>query len=229
MIGLRAMALISAAFVLTSQAAVAQQLSRYRGYVLGSSVASVIKLSGAGKADAKTRHVRPATIQELEWFAPYTSVDGVAADPVHDVVFSFYNDQLYQVVVTYDRGRMEGLTSDDVIESVGSIYGVPLLRHAPAAHTDTTSYGRPDATAIARWEDTASLLTLTKGTYSPQFKLVLTSKTLDPLARVAISEALRLDRQEAPQRELDQRKQDVADAHVASQKARVVNRPAFRP
>jgi hypothetical protein len=229
MTGLRANALIFIALVLSAQPAVAQQLSRYREYVLGSSVASVIKLSGAQEADAKTRHVRPATIRELEWFAPYASVDGVAADPVHNTVFSFYNDQLYQIVVTYDRGRMEGLTADDVIESVGSIYGVPLLRHAPTVHTDTTAYGRPDATAIARWEDVASLLTLMKGTHSPQFKLVLTSKTLDPLARVAIIEALRLDRQEAPQRELDQRKRDVADAHVASQKARVVNKPAFRP
>ena len=229
MTALRVTSLIFAAFVFNALPADAQQLSRYRGYELGSSVASVIKHSGAREAQTQTRHVRPATIQDLEWFAPYSSVDGVAVDPVHDVVFSFYNDQLYQIVVTYDRGRMEGLTNDDVIESVGSIYGVPLLRHAPVAHIDTADYRRPETTAVAKWEDAASLLTLTKSTYSPQFQLVLTSKTLDALARAAISEAARLDTEEAPQRELDQQKRDVEDAHAASRKARTVNKPAFRP
>jgi hypothetical protein len=31
---------------------------------------------------------------------------------VRVVLFSFYDDQLYQIVVTYDRERMEGLTND---------------------------------------------------------------------------------------------------------------------
>jgi hypothetical protein len=229
MTSLRAPAIVAAFVFLNIQPALAQPLAGYRGYVLGGSLASVLKLSGARQADTKTHHVRPATIQELEWFTPYTGVDRAPADPVHDVVFSFYNDQLYQVVVTYDRGRMEGLTNDDVIASVGSVYGVPLLRHAPAVPKDATTYDRPETLAIARWEDAASLLTLTRSTYSPQFQLVLTSKTLDALARAAIVEARRLDTLEAPQREMDQRKQEVVDAHVASQKARTVNKPAFRP
>jgi len=48
-------------------------------------------------------------------------------------------------------------------------------------------------------------------------------------ARAAITEAVRLDTQEAPQRELDSRKKEVADARVASEKARVINKAAFRP
>ena len=49
---------------------------------------------------------------------------------MHDVQFSFYDDQLYQVVVSYDRERMEGLTDADVVESLSATYGVPLLAGA---------------------------------------------------------------------------------------------------
>jgi len=86
-----------------------------------------------------------------------------------------------------------------------------------------------DTTVVAQWEDAASLVTLTRSTYPSGYQLVLISKTLDVRARAAIKEALRLDTQEAPQRELDQRKKAVADADLASQKARVLNKAAFRP
>lgn len=41
--------------------------------------------------------------------------------------------------------------------------------------------------------------------------------------------ALRLDTKEAPQRELNQRNKDVADAAVSREKARVANKAAVRP
>jgi hypothetical protein len=150
---------------------------------------------------------------------------------VRDVRFSFYDDQLYRVLVTYDRDRMEGLTNDDVIASLSATYGVPLLRNQRAAHGALPADLHAGATTVvAQWEDATSLLTLTRETtFSPQLQLVLVSKTLNPRARAAIKEALRLDTQEAPQRELDQHKKEVADASVAGQKARVLNKPAFRP
>jgi hypothetical protein len=57
--------------VLSGQVTSAQDMSRYRVYVLESSLDSVVAASGARAADAKTLHVRPATIQDLEWRAPY--------------------------------------------------------------------------------------------------------------------------------------------------------------
>jgi hypothetical protein len=59
--------------------------------------------------------------------------------------------------------------------------------------------------------------------------LMLISKALNARARAAIKQALRLETQEAPQRERDQRKKESADALAAGQKARVVNKAAFRP
>jgi hypothetical protein len=82
---------------------------------------------------------------------------------------------------------------------------------------------------VARWEDAESLMILTRGIYSAPFQLLVISKTLNTRARAAIKQALRLEMQEAPQRERDQRKKEVADAREASQKARVVNKAAFRP
>jgi hypothetical protein len=58
---------------------------------------------------------------------------------------------------------------------------------------------------------------------------VLISKTLHPRARAAIKEALRLDTQEAPQRDRDRRAKEAADAHATNEKARAANKAAFKP
>jgi hypothetical protein len=226
---MRIAAMASLGVVLGVQPLFGQASFSYREYALGSSVASVVKITGARATDTKTAHERPARIEELEWRAPYVLSGAALADPVRDVMFSFYDDQLFQVVVTYDRDRMEGLTNDDLIESISATYGVPLLAHRRTPRAALPSDVPTDATVVARWEDAASLLTLTRGTYSPQYQLVLISKTLNSRANTAIKEALRLDDVEAPQRDLDRRKKDVADARAASTKARVVNKAAFKP
>lgn len=220
---------VLAVVTLGAQTPVAQDLSRYRGFVLGSNVATVVTESGVRASDIKTAYVRPAKIQELEWPAWYARADNGLADPVRTVLFSFVDDQLYQIVVTYDRDRTEGLTNEDVIESVSAAYGVPPLLQGrtaagvvPAAMTTRTP-------VVARWEDAESLLILTRDTYPPEFQLILVSKALKARALSAIKEAVGLDKQEAPQREIDQRNKTVADARVASQKARVTNKAAFKP
>lgn len=229
MIDMRVAAIASLGLVLGAQPVSGQAPFSYREHALGSSVASVVKISGARASDIKTPHERPAMIQELAWRAPYVLSGAELADPVRDVVFSFYNDQLFQIVVTYDRDRMEGLTNDDIVESLSATYGVPLLVHRRTPRTPLPADVPAAATIVARWEDAASQLTLTRGTYSPQYQLVLISKTLNARADAAIKEAHRLDTVEAPQRELDQRKKDVADARAATAKARLANKAAFKP
>ena len=205
----------------------AQSLSRYRVYALEGSVASIVKTSGAREADLKTLHERPARIQEIEWRAPYRAAGTMAADPIRNVLFSFYDDQLYRLVVTYERDRMEGLTDADVIESISAAYeALPMLvRSSAAPPLDLPA----ETTVVARWDDGASVLTLVRQGYSREFQLVLISKQLAARARIAAKAAARLDTQEAPQRELTQRRKDVADARAAQEKARAVNKAAFRP
>ena len=86
-----------------------------------------------------------------------------------------------------------------------------------------------DAVVLAQWDSPGSSLTLVRSAYSAEFDLVLISKALSTRAQNAIREAGRLDALEAPRRELEQRKQEVADANAARDKARTTNKAAFRP
>jgi hypothetical protein len=223
----RMLAIVSLGIVLTAPPAVAQTLSRYRAYALESSLASIAKTSGARDADLRTLHVRPSRIQELEWRAPYVKPGRAPADPVRSVVFSFYDDQLYRVVVTYDRDRTEGLTDRDVLDSISATYdALPTqARESDSARVDLPANSR----VVARWDDGSAVLALVRSSYSREFKLVLISKRLSALASSATAEALRLDVKEAPQREQDQRTKAVADVRDTQEKARSVNKAAFKP
>jgi hypothetical protein len=212
----------------SGQATFAQDVSRYRGYVLESTLASVIVASGARATEAKTLHERPAKIQELEWRAPYAGVGNELADPVRDIGFTFVDDALYQIVIGYDRNRTVGLTNHDIITTLTSTYGAPVGRSATtAAVRPAAAY--PDTIVLAQWDTAAASLTLVRGAYTAEFQLILVSKALSTRARNAIREAHRLDAVEAPRRESDQRKKDAAEASATREKARATNKAAFRP
>ena len=214
--------------ILGGQLAFAQDMSRYRAYVLESSLDSVVAASGARAVDVKTLHERPATIQELEWRAPYVDSRNMPADPVREIAFAFYNDALYQVIVNYDRDRTEGLTNSDIVAALSTAYGAPVL---PSARNRTSPpvAGSPDSIVVARWENAGSLLTLIRGSYTPEFQLILVSKSLSARARTAVREAVRLDAIEAPRREAEQRKKEAGDASAARDKRATANKAAFRP
>jgi hypothetical protein len=217
--------LFIAVLVFTSQPGAAQDLSRYRVYVLESSLDAVVAASGVRAPELKTLHERPAKIQEFEWRAPYANSGSDLADPVRGAVFSFYDDALYQVVVNYDRSRTDGLTNTEIIESVTALYGEPVLKavrtRPPSALSDTI--------VLAQWDSPVSSLTLLRAPHSAEFQLLLLSKALSTRAMTAIREAGRLDALEAPRRELEERKKEVADAAGARDKIRSTNKAAFRP
>jgi hypothetical protein len=203
-------------------------LSRYRAYELESSVDTVVTTTGARASEVSTLHQRPANIQELQWRLPYASPGDAAADPVRAVAFTFVNDALYQVLVTYDRERTAGLTNDDIVQSVSASYGAPMVK-STTVRTELPSAVLDDAIVLAQWSDATTSLTLLRKMYAPDFQLLLISKALSARARGAIREAIRLDALEAPQREIEKRKQDVADARATRDKARTTNKAAFRP
>ena len=218
---------LAATLLLSGQMAYAQDVSRYRVYVLESTVDSVIAASGARSADVRSLHARPARIQELQWRAPHGSRDTLA-DPVRDIAFSFYDDALYRVVVNYERDRTEGLTSKEILDTLSRTYGVPV---SESAQTRTSAPAEVflNHVVLARWENGDSLATLIRGTYSPEYQLILVSKSLSARASTAIKEAIRLDGIEAPIRESEQRKKEATDASAARDKARAANKEAFRP
>jgi hypothetical protein len=202
--------------------------SRYRNYALESSLASVVTASGARAAAVKTLHERPASIQELQWHAPYVDARTTNADPVKEILFSFFNAALYQVIVTYDRDRTEGLTDGEIIESMTGAYGVPALSSSRIRTTPPAGV-YPDSVVLARWENAEAVVTLVRGAITPEFQLILMSKVLSTRARSATHEAIRLDVIDTPRRESEQRKKDAGVASAARDKARIANKAAFRP
>ena len=224
----RAHGFIVAVSLLSGQTVFAQDLSRYRDYVLESSVETVAAASGLRATEAKTLHERPAKIQQLQWRTPYVNPETTTADPVREVDFAFFNDALYEVVVTYNRDRTEGLTNDDIIESLSASYGAPVLKSA-IARTGLPAGTLLENTVLAQWNTAASSVTLLRDTYSPEFQLILSSTLLTARARTSIREAIRLDALDAPRREAEQRKKDVIETDAARDKTRSTNKAAFRP
>ena len=224
----RGLVIAVAALIVSGHVASAQDVSRYRGYVLESTLESVVATSGARATDAKTIHERPAKIQELEWRAPYVSSGSELADPVGEIAFTFFNDALYQVVVSYDRVRTAGLTNSDIIDTLTTAYGAPVVRSA-TTRAARPAAANPDAIVLAQWETAVASLTLVRRTYVPEFQLILISKSLSMRARNAAREAIKLDAADAPRRESDQRKKEAAEASAAREKTRATNKAAFRP
>ena len=67
----------------------AQDLSKYRGFSLGTSLASVLKLSDQKLEDVKTIHARPMLIQELTWWPPSSPGASSRSETVEQILFSF--------------------------------------------------------------------------------------------------------------------------------------------
>jgi hypothetical protein len=229
MISARSLAIAITWVVLSTPLIRAQDLSRYRELQFGMNLLSVAQQTGMKPSAAKTIHQRPALIQELEWRPQHFLGDASRkTDPVRELLLSFYSDELFRIVVTYDRYRTEGLTDEDMIEALSAKYG-PATR--PTAKTISFSssvvYNNKE-NVIACWEDAQYSFNLFRS-YSQTFGIVVFSKRLDALARAAVVEALRLDNQEAPERELERKMKQDEENRIAQEKARLANKTTFRP
>lgn len=230
MIRMRTLMFVSLGLWLSGPVLDAQTLDRYRNVQLGSGVAAVAVANGLTSADGKVIHERPATIYELEWRSAL-SLGGTeaAGDPVRGITFSFYNDQLFRIVVNYDRERTEGLTDADLIAAIAATYGPPMTSTAAKLRASEAGANLDQATAIARWENGDASITLLRARYPTPVSLLVVSQRLDKLARVASAEAIRLDVLEGPRREVDRKKQEAEALRLADEKARPANKAAFRP
>jgi hypothetical protein len=201
----------------------AGDLSRYREFQLDTGLPSVVKQAGMKPVDVKTIHQRPALIQDLTW-EPHFKLSA-DADSVKEVLFSFYNGELFRMVVRYDRYKTEGLTADDLVQAISTTYGTAV---DPGADITLPSIYDETVKVIARWEDPSFSFNLVRSSYQRSFALVVLSKRLDALAQVAVTEAARLDKQQAPQKEIERQNRENEDARVLQEKARLLNKPGFR-
>lgn len=207
-------------------AARAADLSRYRDFQLGTDLPTVARQVGASASQAKTIHRRPALIQELQW-RPQPLGPSSKTEAAQEVVFSFYNGELFQISINYDRHETEGLTTGDMIEAISATYGIAGKPTAPA-NAVPAGFGDPEE-AVAHWQDPQYSFDLIRFAYGPSFRLIGVLKRLEAPVQSAIAEAKRLDDQEAPQRDAA-RIADAKETEMARlEKARLVNKPKFRP
>jgi len=226
------LALSIAGLVLSSRQISAQDLSTYRDFRMGMSLADVAKRAEI----APEPHVvqqRPALIQELTW-QPQRWLASTRGDSLKKIQFSFYNGQLFRLVVTYDRDKTEGLTVEDMTAAISATYGLALLRTtplAPAPGVGATGLAPLDNgdKFLAAWGDSEHSIDLFQSSYQMVFGLVVRSRPMDLLAQAAMAEGARLDAEQAPQREIERQQKSTDDKRVRTAAARESNKQTFRP
>jgi len=202
----------------------AQDLSKYRHFTLGMSVTKVLGRTGQKTADVKLIYGRPALVQEINWWPPNLPGTLFQSDTVEQIHFSFYNGELYKISVTYDQTSTEGLTTEDMVKSISATYG-PATYVALAI--DDTKNDRSDGrqTPVASWEDAQYSLNLARSSSTDHLGLIIYSKRVNAEAELAVAEAVKLEVQAGPDREVERQKKQTDDLEVARQK----NRKIFRP
>ncbi len=219
--------LICMGFALLSVPALsAQNLSKYRNFSLGESLAAVSKQAGITADQVKTVHQEPKLIQQFTLWTVQSFAATAASEPVQEMEFSFCDGKLYNIEVTYKSDATKGLTSEDMIQAVSVDYGVAAQ---PAAENNTSSAAAPGYNSaykqLAVWQDPEHSVALFVSPLSQSFQLVMIAKPLEAEADAAIAEAEARERADAPQRENARLKQEADDL----QSEREANRKAFHP
>ena len=202
----------------------AQDLSKYRHFTLGMNLTNLLERTEQKLTDVKTIHGRPAFIQELTWWPANDPGPSLRSESVEQILFSFYNGELYKISVTYDRPSTEGLTEADMVKSISARYG-PATIVAPELDSVTGGRYNSKQKPVASWEDAQYSLSLVRSSYNDVLGLVAFSKRTNAQAEVAIAEAVKLDEQEGPIKEAERQKKQMDDLEVARQK----NQKSFRP
>ena len=231
MMNARTVAVGALGIVLLTAALDGGGVAQYRNFELKADVATIVALTAAPASEVKTIHERPAVIQDLNW-RPSRWIAGSSSpstDAVEQIVFSFYNNQLSRMVINYGHERTEGMTDADMIAAISAVYGTPGKR-LPGVARIASEVEAESGDPVARWGDAEHTIVLYHASsYGRVFRLIVTESALDDLARKAAIQAVRLDEQEAPRREVARQKKALDDGKIAAEKARVVNKAIFKP
>jgi hypothetical protein len=201
-----------------------QDLSKYRHFTLGMNLTRVLERTDRQMADVEGVLGRPALIQELTWWPPDLPGISLRSDSIEQILFTFYNGELFKISVTYGQTSTEGLTAQDMVKSISAKYG-------PATNVVLESdFGKIEPYEIrqkpvASWEDVQYSFNLIRSSFTDRFGLIIYSKRVNAEAELAVAEAVKLKEQEGPQREAERRKKQMDDLEVARQK----NQKIFRP
>jgi hypothetical protein len=221
---MRGLILCLGAVFLTASLLQGQELSKYRGFSIGTSLANVLKLSDKKLSDVKTIHVRPLLIQELVWWPAGSQTGSSRPDNIEQILFSFSDGQLYKMYVTYELSSTKGLTAADMVRSISTKYGPPVTVESEIDSVVNKGYDIK-AGPVASWQDSHDSIELVRGSYTNPFGLVIYSQAANAAAELGIAAAVKLEEQERPEREANQKKKDADDLEAVRER----NQKAFQP
>jgi hypothetical protein len=121
------------------------------------------------------------------------------------------------MLVTYDSSATKGLTDEDMIRVVSAKYGTATRPVVVVNFPTNPSYHATEK-VIARWEDSQYSLNLFRSSGSDTFALVMFTKQLDAQAGVSIAESVKLEQEEAPQKQAARVKKAADDLEGERQK-----------
>jgi hypothetical protein len=215
-----------------SMPALAQEQGQYREFQLGASVAAISALTDTRVADVTLLHERPALMQELKWITSSFGTAGRSPSRgkgVQQVTFSFYENQLYRMMVDYERSQTKGMTDRDMIDAIATMYGPPSSSKISDEATDARGNESVASRLVARWNGPGYAVAVSRWAYGGAWRLVVEATPLAALARTADVQAALLDVQEGPQREAERSRRAQQGKNDSEAAAREANKATFQP
>jgi hypothetical protein len=213
---------VSAASLLTAQTRL-----RYRTYEMGDDLRSIAQQIGVPSPPGLVLPRPLGVVEELKWRAEYVRRGTASSgDPVARLVFSFYEDQLFRIVIDYSPDRTEGMTEADLVAAVSKVYGPPAKRSQPADRAGSHPQLADDV-VIAEWTESAYQLALLTVPGQSAFRMIVSSPRLEALARAAGTLMEPADRHDQPSIDPAGLHQNVE--RTASETTRRANIASFIP
>jgi hypothetical protein len=165
--------------------AIAQDRLQYRTYTLGDDLASVTLQAGLSVPAATDGPAAHDAVQELRWQARHARRGAApTGDPVERLIFSFYEQRLFRIVIDYAGDRTAGMTEGDMVTAVSRLFGTPTRRIASPTVVGSAP-GQPAAGIVAEWvfgDQSVALIALQDGT---TFRMIVSSARDEALALAA--------------------------------------------
>jgi hypothetical protein len=207
----------------------AQTRPYYRTFQMGDDLLAISRQIGVPPPTATLVPRALDAVQELRWRAQYARGDVAgSSDPVTRLVFSFYEDQLFRIVIDYSPDRTEGMTEADLVGAVSKLYGPPTKRTDPPSAVGLHPE-RPVDSVVAQWTDGEHNVALLAVHDRAAFRLIVTKPLLEARARAAGAHEAPIDLQDWVSIDSGGLGAHAARTGSGLEKARRANIAAFTP
>ena len=205
----------------------AQPRTDYRTYRMGDDVMAIARQIALPVPAAMARGVR-GPVLELRWRVQYVRGGTPSNDPVALLVFSFYDDRLFQIVIDYSPDRTDGMTEADMVAAVSRVYGAPARRTDPPSPVGLDPQRRTDS-VVAQWTNGELRVALLSVRDQTAFRMIVESIPLEGLAGVAGATEASADIGNWASTERGPFSSGIEGGGAAREKVRLANIAAFIP